>query len=160
MLRQISTTSFPGSFLLILRSLEQAEFPLLFLVFANFPLVIKGHYEANQRFSFQNNLYFRLDSNTLKMLNGHILLRLQDLRREVGVVCSWARRRLHIFNKGASASHCKITTLLFSPVTFTYIRWSKIPWSKIVSLFCKAWARLKRFGFNLKYLVPSSLLYH
>ena len=47
-------------------------------------------------------------------------------------------------------------TTLLTPLTFTYIRLFK----KIVSLFCNARARLKRFSFNLKYLVPLSLLNH
>ena len=62
--------------------------------------------------------------------------------------------------QSAGASSCKITTLLSSRVTFTYIRWSKILWSKIVCLLCKAWARLKWFSFNLEYQVPLSLFYH
>ena len=56
-LRQVSTSSFPGSLLLVLWSLERG-----FLL-----LVTKGHYTAKQCFSFCNNLLFRLDSNTLRL---------------------------------------------------------------------------------------------
>ena len=51
-LRQVSTSSIPGSLLLVLWSLERG-----FLL-----LVTKGHYTAKQCFSFWNNLLFRLDS--------------------------------------------------------------------------------------------------